>query len=79
MNTTTNLNLAQDDGRDSEWTDGAPLAMPSEVVLIDLRTYRRLACAVCLKRGMKAVPQHDASGRYRVLCSCRTCRHVEAC
>jgi hypothetical protein len=65
-------------GEDSNWTDGASLSVPSQIILIDLRTYRRLTCAGCGKRGMKAVPQHDG-GRYRILCSCRNCRHVETC
>ena len=72
--TTANLVEGVNDG----WMDGAPLSVSSEVVLVDIRTYRRLTCARCGKRGMKAVPQHNGE-RYRVLCSCRTCRHVEAC
>ncbi len=75
--TTTNLKIAE--GVNDGWTDGAPLAILSEIVLIDIRTYRRLTCAGCGKRGMKAIPQHNASGEYRILCSCRTCRHQEAC
>ncbi len=67
------------EGAGGQWYDGAPLAVPSEIVLIDLMVYRRMRCPKCRKRGMKAVPQHNASGGYRVLCSCRTCRHVEAC
>jgi hypothetical protein len=61
------------------WRDGAPLSVPSEVVLIDLTTYRRMRCPKCGQRGFKAVPQHNAAGAYRVLCSCRTCPHVEVC
>lgn len=72
--TATNLVEGVNDG----WTDGAPLSVPSEVVLIDIRIYRRLPCAGCGKGGMKAAPQHNGQ-RYRILCSCRTCRHVEAC
>jgi hypothetical protein len=64
---------------DGQWFDGAPLAVPSEIVLIDLVIYRKMRCPTCRKRGMKAVPQHTAAGAYRVLCSCRTCRRVEAC
>jgi hypothetical protein len=60
------------------WTDGAPLSIPSEIVFIDIRTYRRMRCAGCGKPGMKAVPQHNGE-RYRILCSCRVCRHQEAC
>ena len=65
----------EDDG----WRNGAPLSVPSEIIVIDMMAYRKLTCAGCGKRGMKATPQHNASGSYRVLCSCRTCRHVEAC
>jgi hypothetical protein len=64
---------------DDGWQDGAPLSIPSEAVVTDMLAYRRLTCAGCLKHGMRATQQHNASGRYRVLCSCRTCRHVEAC
>ncbi len=60
------------------WQDGAPLSVPSETVLLDIRTYRRLKCPGCGKRGMKATPQHRGD-EYRILCSCRVCRHKEAC
>jgi hypothetical protein len=73
---TTMLKSAE--GANDGWTDGAPLSVPSEAVLIDIRTYRRLRCAGCAKRGMKAVPQHSGK-RYRILCSCRVCRQNEAC
>lgn len=62
-----------------QWFDGAPLNVPSEIVLIDLLIYRRMRCPECRKRGMKAVPQHTTDGRCRIVCSCRTCRHVEEC
>ena len=74
MNAITTPMNAEEGG----WQDGAPLSVPSEIVLIDLMVYRRMTCAGCGKRGMKAVPQHNGE-RYRILCSCRTCRHVEAC
>jgi hypothetical protein len=75
MNGIAILKIAEgDDG----WRDGAPLSVPSDAVWHDMMIYRRLTCAVCRKRGMKAVPQHNGE-RYRVLCSCRTCRHVEPC
>jgi len=74
-----NLRIAEGTTPTNTWTDGAPLRIPSAVVLGDVRTYRRLTCAACGKRGMKATPQHTAIGGYRVLCSCRTCRHVEVC
>lgn len=65
-------------GVEQGWMDGAPLSLPTEVLIIDLVSYRRLTCEGCGKRGMKAVPQRNGQ-RYRVLCSCRTCRHVEVC
>jgi hypothetical protein len=65
--------------KDAAWLDGAPLALPSEIILIDLIVYRKMTCAGCGKRGMKATPQHTAEGGYRVLCSCRNCRHDEEC
>jgi hypothetical protein len=74
---TTKLRIAE--GVNDGWQDGAPFSIPSEAVIIDVRNYRRLTCAGCGKRGMKAVPQHNGSGAYRVLCSCRLCRHQEAC
>jgi hypothetical protein len=75
MNTTTTARLAEDsDG----WLDGAPLSVPSEIVLIDLLIYRRMRCPQCRKRGMMAVPQHNGE-RYRIPVSCRTCRGQEAC
>jgi hypothetical protein len=75
MNATTTAKLVE--GGDG-WLDGAPLSLPSEIILIDLLIYRRMHCPKCRMRGMKAVPQHNGE-RYRVLCSCRNCRHVEAC
>jgi hypothetical protein len=72
--TTTNSQIA-----DGTWRDGAPPSVPSEAVLIDLMAYRRLTCAGCGKKGMKAVPQHSDAGSYRILASCRNCRHREAC
>lgn len=64
---------------DSIWLDGAPLSIPSETIVIDMMTCRKMTCAGCGKRGMKAIPQHTGEGTYRVLCRCRKCRHVEAC
>jgi hypothetical protein len=61
------------------WYDGAPLSLPSDLLLADLLAYRRLVCPDCRKRGMKARPQHNPGGRYRILACCRTCRHVEVC
>jgi hypothetical protein len=66
--------VEEDDG----WIDGAPLSLPSEILLIDLMVYRRITRSRCGKRGMKAVPQHHGE-RYRILCSCRCCRHTETC
>lgn len=62
-----------------QWYDGAPATMPDADVLADLFAYRRMHCGQCRKRGMKVVPQHTLDGRYRLVCSCRTCRHVEEC
>jgi hypothetical protein len=72
--TNTETNVAEGASR---WLDGAPLPVPSETVLIDILAYRQVKCAGCGKRGMKAMPQHRGD-RYRILCSCRTCRHTEA-
>jgi hypothetical protein len=73
---TTKLKTAE--GANDGWQDGAPLSIPSEIVLIDMMRYRRLTCAGYGKRGMKAVPQHNGGGAYRALRS-RICRHREAC
>jgi hypothetical protein len=59
------------------WHDGPPPDMPAAAILADLLAYRKLVCAGCGKRGMKVSTQHTESGAYRVLVSCRTCKHVE--
>jgi hypothetical protein len=59
--TTTQTKVAEGAG---PWLDGAPLSVPSALVLIDIRAYRRVRCAGCGKRGMKALPQHRGE-RYR--------------
>jgi hypothetical protein len=77
--TTTPTNLKSAERVNDDWFDGAPASVPGDAVWNDMRIYRRLKCAGCGKPGMRAIPQHTASGRYRVLASCRTCRHREAC
>ena len=75
---TTNLKIAE--GVNDGWLDGAPASVLSDTIHVDLMTYRKMICPVCRKRGGKVTPQrHSQTGAYRVLFSCRTCRHREAC
>ena len=57
---TTNLKI--EEGVNDGWQDGAPLSIPSEAVIIDVRNYRRLKCVGCGKRGMRAAAQHNDAG-----------------
>jgi hypothetical protein len=56
-----------------------PVHVLSEIALVHLLIYQWFICTACRECGMKMVPQHQANGGYRILCSCRTCRHIEAC
>jgi len=61
-----------------DWQDGAPPHVSGARVAFDLQLYGHARCGRCHHRTLSVKAQHRRCvGSYRVLGTCRTCKHEE--
>jgi hypothetical protein len=71
--------VAKANGWADGWVDGAPVHVRAEVVALDLALYAHAACGACKCKTLTCTAQHKRySDAYRILATCRACKHEEA-
>ena len=61
-----------------DWQDGAPPHVSEARVAVDLQLYGHARCGRCHHRTLSVKAQHRRCvGSYRVLGTCRSCKHEE--